>query len=75
MSDREKEEAELSRIGRKLLRRIEEYLDRTEELDIKDLKTVTAALKELQGLWEEKEDTGGGTLAVRFQGETEEMSR
>ena len=68
------ERAELARIGRKLLRRIEECLDR-EELELKDLKAVTGALKELQSLWEDREDANSGALTVRFQGETEEMSR
>ena len=74
MSGRE-EQAELSRIACKLLRRIEEYLDREEALDIKELKTVTGALKELQGVWEEKDEAGSGALTVRFEGETEAMSR
>lgn len=67
-------ESEFERVGRKLLRRIEECLDREGELDLKELKTVTGALKELQSLWEEKNGTKGGGLTVRFAGETEEMS-
>ena len=73
MSEREDRE-ELARVGRKLLRRIEEYLDGEETPELKDLKTVTSALKELQSLWEEREDTHSGALTVRFQGEAEEMS-
>ena len=55
-------------------RRIEDCLDREGELDLKELKTVTGALKELQSLWEEKNGTKGGGLTVRFEGEAEEMS-
>ena len=73
MSEREDRE-ELARVGRKLLRRIEEYLDSEEAPELKDLKTVTGALKELQSLWEEREDAHSGALTVRFQGEAEEMS-
>ncbi len=73
MSEAEGRE-ELARVGRKLLRRIEAYLDREEELELKDLKTVTGALKELQGLFEDGEDAQGGALTVRFEGEAEEMS-
>ena len=73
MSEREDRE-ELARVGRKLLRRIEEYLDGEETPELKDLKTVTGALKELQSLWEEREDAHSGALTVRFQGEAEEMS-
>ena len=74
MSEREDRE-ELARVGRKLLRRIEEYLDGEETPELKDLKTVTGALKELQSLWEEREDAHSGALTVRFQGEAEEMSK
>lgn len=74
MSERDAERAELSRIGRKLLGRIEQILDRDEEMELKDLKTVTGALKELQSLWEEREEANSGALTVRFQGEAEEMS-
>ena len=74
MSDREEERAELARVGRKLLRKIEACIDREEAIDIKDLKTLTGAIKELQSLWEEKEDSRGGALTVRFEGEAEEMS-
>ena len=74
MSEREEQQAELSRIVGKVLKRIEEYLDREEKPDVKDLKTVTGALKELQSMWEEKNEMRGGALTVRFEGETEEMS-
>ena len=74
MSLRDEERAELSRIGRKLLQRIDSCLDREEELDLKDLKTITGALKELQSLWTEGEEAHSGVLTVRFEGEAEEMS-
>lgn len=73
MSAREEGREELARVGRKLLRRMEELLDRETELDLKDLKTFTGALKELNSLWD-GEDSAGGALTVCFQGETEEMS-
>ena len=73
MSGAEEREA-LGRVRRKLLRCFEDYLDRAEEPDLKDLKTMTGALKELQSLWEEREDAHSGALTVRFQGEAEEMS-
>ena len=73
MSGAEEREA-LGRVGRKLLRCFEDYLDRVEEPDLKDLKTVTGALKDLQSLWDDGEAAHGGALTVRFEGETEEMS-
>ena len=70
-------QAELVRVGRKLLRRIENCLDEGKEIDLKELKAVTGALKELQSLQEGKDSESGEsgrTLTVRFLGETEEMS-
>lgn len=70
-------QAELVRVGRKLLNRIESCLDEGKEIDLKELKAVTGALKELQGLQDEKDaerGEGGKTLTVRFAGEAEEMS-
>lgn len=70
-------QAELVRVGRKLLKRIERCLDEGREIDLKELKTVTGALKELQSLREERDlerGEGGRTLTVRFVGEAEEMS-
>lgn len=63
----------LRRVGRKLLSRIERYIDE-DALELKDLKSVTGALKELQSLWDDKGAEGGGALTVRFEGETEDMS-
>ena len=68
-------QTELVRVGRKLLNRIESCLDEGREIDLKELKAVTGALKELQGLQEEKDAERGGALTVRFLGEAEEMSR
>ena len=73
MSGAEEREA-LGRVRRKLLRCFEDYLDRVEEPDLKDLKTMTGALKELQSLWEDTDETRSVPLTVRFEGETEEMS-
>ena len=42
-------------------------------LELKELKTMTGALKELQGLWDGGGESGA-PLTVRFEGETEEMS-
>ena len=67
---------EIERVGRKLLARIETCLDEGKEIDLKEIKAVTGALKELQALDGEPGESGGErTLAVRFVGETEEMSR
>ena len=74
MSGTDEREA-LRRVGRKLLRCFEDYLDRAEEPDLKDLKTMTGALKELQSLWEDTDETRSVPLTVRFEGETEEMSQ
>ena len=71
MNDWAEEREELGRVAKKLLQKIEEYLDGSAEMDLKDIKTMTGALKELQNLWEEKEDARGGALTVRFQGEAE----
>ena len=74
MSGAEEREA-LRRVGRKLLQCFEDYLDRAEEPELKDLKTVTGALKELQSLWDDGKEASGGALTVRFEGEAEEMSQ
>ena len=67
---------EIERVGRKLLARIETCLDEGKEIDLKEIKAVTGALKELQALDGEPGESGGErTLTVRFVGETEEMSR
>lgn len=74
MNGAEEREA-LKRVGRKLLHCFEDYLDRAEEPDLKDLKTVTGALKELQSIWEEKDEARSAPLTVRFEGDAEEMSQ
>ena len=58
----------------KLLRLIEDGLDGDSGLALKEIKTLTGALKELQSLGESRETEGGKGLTVRFLGETEEMS-
>jgi len=69
-------ESDYERVGKKLLRRIETCLDEGKEIDLKEIKAVTGALKELQAIDGEPGESGGErTLTVRFVGETEEMSR
>ncbi len=76
MSEQDESREEIARISRKLLRRIESALDESGELDLKELKTVTGALRELQSLCGEPGGADGGrTLTVRFAGEAEEMSQ
>ncbi len=62
------------RIAGKLLRLIEDGLDGEKSFDLKEIKTLTGALKELQSLGEDKSEAKGGGLTVRFVGEAEEMS-
>ena len=66
---------EIERVGRKLLARIETCLDEGKEIDLKEIKAVTGALRELQTLEGETEGDGSRVLTVRFVGEAEEMSR
>ena len=69
------EQADFARVAGKLLRLIEDGLDGDSGLALKEIKTLTGALKELQSLGESRETEGGGKgLTVRFLGETEEMS-
>lgn len=66
------------RMTAKLLRRVEAAIDSAEELDSKEIKALTAALKELRELRKETEAasaTGAERIEVRFIGETEELSR
>lgn len=63
----------LRRVARKLLDRIERYIDE-DELELKELKSVAGALKELQGLCEDRKSEDGRPFTVRFEGETEELS-
>lgn len=67
---------DFARVAGKLLRLIEDGLDADGGLALKEIKTITGALRELQSLGEGREtDAGGGrALTVRFLGETEEMS-
>lgn len=71
--DTERPEQTVGRLGRKLLRRIEQTLDAEGEIDLRDLKTAAGALREICAMLEE---SGGAPppLTVRFVGETEEMS-
>ena len=70
--------AAMNRVADKLLGRIEQTLDESGSLDVKDLKAVTGALKELREWQSEGQKdmpTAAGPLTVRFRGETEELSR
>ena len=69
--------ANVDRVARKLLERIEDKLQEDEGLEVKDFKTVSGALKEIHEICGGKDKNAGenGTLTVRFVGETEEMSR
>ncbi|MBQ9685157.1 MAG: hypothetical protein IJV41_01240 [Oscillospiraceae bacterium] len=70
--------AAMNRVADKLLGRIEQTLDESGSLDVKDLKAVTGALKELrewQSEGQKDTPTAAGPLTVRFMGETEELSR
>ena len=64
------------RVAGKLLSRIDACLDEGRDFDLKELKSITGALKELQSLGEGRdgESDGGRALTVRFLGEAEEMS-
>ena len=66
-------ERDLDRIGRKLLRRIERELDGNETLDLRELKSMAGALRELQSLRGESGGSGS-TVTVCFEGDAEEMS-
>ena len=67
----------MNRVADKLLGRIEQTLDGSGGLDVKDLKTVTGALKELRD-WQsegQRAVSSAEPLTVRFMGEAEELSR
>ena len=67
----------LAQVTSKLLRRIEKTIDGDKELDSRDFKAMTGALRELRELnGTEAAGAGdGGELTVRFVGEAEEMSK
>ncbi len=66
------------RVTEKLLRRVEAAIDSSEAIDSKEIKTLTAALKELRELRKESEaasEKSAERIEVRFIGEAEELSR
>lgn len=70
-------EERMERVTVKLLERMERAIDRNEEMDSKEIKAMTGALKELRELKRDDDGEGGGgkKLEVCFIGETEELSR
>ena len=65
----------MKQVKTKLLRRIERTLDEDRELDSKDFKAMTGALKELREIQDEAETARAeGPLIVRFVGKAEELS-
>lgn len=73
----ENEESRMDRVTAKLLEKMEMAIDRSEEMDSKEIKAMTGALKELRELQRDGTDAEGGgrRLEVCFIGETEELSR
>lgn len=80
-AEREKEntgdrESRIERVTELLLCRLEKAIDRAEDMDSKEIKAMTGALKELRDMQREADDGQGGgkTVQVCFIGETEELS-
>ena len=67
----------LGHVTDKLLMKMAETIDGEKELEAKDLKALSSALKELGGVKEKLEEGGGKQepLVVRLAGELEELSR
>lgn len=70
-------EGRMERVTAKLLEKMELAIDRSTEMDSKEIKAMTGALKELREMRREgSEEYGyGRRLEVCFLGETEELSR
>ena len=70
-------EGRMERVTAKLLEKMELAIDKSAEMDSKEIKAMTGALKELREMRREgSEDYGSGRrLEVCFLGETEELSR
>ena len=70
-------EGRMERVTAKLLEKMELAIDRSTEMDSKEIKAMTGALKELREMRREgSEEYGSGRrLEVCFLGETEELSR
>ena len=70
-------EGRMERVTAKLLEKMELAIDRSTEMDSKEIKAMTGALKELREMRREGSDEygSGRRLEVCFLGETEELSR
>ena len=70
-------EGRMERVTAKLLEKMELAIDRSTEMDSKEIKAMTGALKELREMRREggEEYGSGRRLEVCFLGETEELSR
>ena len=69
----------MEQVAAKLLRRMERTIDAEEEMDSKDIKAMTGALKEIKEIQRQEPRATGEdkdeVLEVRFLGEAEELSR
>ena len=65
----------IERLGGKLLENMEQLLEGEGKIELKDYKTVTAALRELKELCRSGEEKEDKSLVVRFVGEAEDMAR
>ena len=67
----------MERVTAKLLEKMELAIDKSAEMDSKEIKAMTGALKELREMRREggEEYSSGRRLEVCFLGETEELSR
>lgn len=75
----ERSSARLGNVTDKLLMKMAETIDGEKELEAKDLKALSAALKELGEVKERLEESGSGgkqgPLVIRLAGELEELSK
>ena len=69
----------MEQVTEKLLRRMEKTIDESEELDSRDIKAMTGALKELKEIQRQDDGAHGEdrdeVMEVCFMGDTEELSR
>ena len=76
--EQEQSYARLGHVTDKLLMKMAETIDGEKELEARDLKALSSALKELGEVKERLEEGSGGKqepLVVRLAGELEELSR
>ena len=76
--EQEKSCARLGHVTDKLLMKMAETIDGEKELEAKDLKALSSALKELGEVKEKLEEGSGGKqepLVVKLAGELEELSK